>query len=129
MRIRIETPHHELSIKARSRVEVARAAPPIAALTPAWETIVALAAETDEFETQSPVFAIYPSRLVRLFDAATAYARKSFAPGRPIYEAAVDLMKRIKADFAYDSESDRSDDGSPKWRSRRSAASARISRM
>jgi len=102
-RIRIEQPHQELSIKASSRVEVVRAAVPIAALTPAWETIVALAAEAGSLDTESPVFAIYPSRMVHLFDKATEYARKSFPPGRPIYEAASDLNKRIRTDFVYDS--------------------------
>ena len=103
-RIRIEQPHQELSIKASSRVEVVRAAAPIAALTPAWETIVELAADAGSLDMESPVFTIYPSRVVRLFDAATDYARKSFAPGRPIYEAASEFNKRIKADFVYDSE-------------------------
>jgi len=102
-RIRIEQPHQELSIKASSRVEVARAAPPIAALTPAWDAIATLAAEEESLDTSSPVFQIYPSRMVRLFDAATDYARKSFPPGRPIYEAAVELNKRIQADFVFDS--------------------------
>ncbi len=102
-RISIEAPHRELSIKASSRVEVNRAAAPIAALTPAWEEIAALAADAESLQTDSPVFAIYPSRVVHLFDAATDYARRSFEPGRPIYEAAIELNRRIKADFVFDS--------------------------
>ena len=31
-----------------------------------------------------------------------AYAAESFAPGRPVLDAAVDLMRRIKADFVYE---------------------------
>jgi transglutaminase-like putative cysteine protease len=102
-RMRIETPHRELSIKSISRVKVERPAAPIAALTPPWEAISALAVETGSLSADSPVFAIYPSRLVGLFAGATTYARESFAPRRPIYEAASELNARIKRDFVYDS--------------------------
>jgi transglutaminase-like putative cysteine protease len=103
-RMRIETSHRRMSIKSSFRVEVARPAPPIAALTPPWETAAALAVASESLGPDSPALALYPSRLVSLFPAATRYARESFAPGRPVYEAAAALSKRIKADFAYDSE-------------------------
>jgi len=102
-RMRIESPHTEMSIKSTARVEVARAAPPIPALTPPWETVAAQAAAWQSLEPDSPALALYPSRLVSLFAAASAYARESFAQGRPIYEAAGELNKRVKRDFAYDS--------------------------
>jgi transglutaminase-like putative cysteine protease len=102
-RMRIETPHRELSIKSTFRVEVARAAPPLAALTPPWESVAARAAASQSLAPDSPAFALYPSRLVSLFPAATLYARQSFAAERPIYEGAVELNARVKADFAYDS--------------------------
>ncbi len=100
--LRIETPHRELSIKAIFRVDVERPAPPIGALTPPWEDVAALAAETDSLKADSPAFALYPSRMVKLFDKATHYARESFAPRRPIYEAACELNARIHRDFVYD---------------------------
>jgi transglutaminase-like putative cysteine protease len=103
-RMRIETPHTELSLKSKFRVSVERPAPPNPASTPAWEEIAALAAATQSLNPDSPAFALYPSRLVALFSDATAYARASFTPERPIYEAAVDLNRRIKTDFAYDAE-------------------------
>jgi transglutaminase-like putative cysteine protease len=102
-RIRIETPHRELSIKSISRVAVERPAPPIGALTPPWETIASLTAETGALGADSPAFAIYPSRMVTLFAGATDYARESFTPRRPIYEAASELNARIHRDFVYDS--------------------------
>jgi transglutaminase-like putative cysteine protease len=37
-----------------------------------------------------------------LFDEATAYARQSFTPTRPILAAASDLTQRIHSDFTYD---------------------------
>jgi transglutaminase-like putative cysteine protease len=103
-RMTIETSHREMSIKSKSRVEVARAAPPFAALTPPWESVAAEAADTQSLEPDSPAFALYPSRLVSLFPAAASYASESFSPRRPIYEAAIELNKRIHKDFAYDSE-------------------------
>ena len=103
LNLRIETPHRELTIHSRSRVVVERPSPPIAALTPAWEDIAALAVATASLDADSPASAIYPSRLAPLFAAATDYARSSFPPRRPIYEGALELARRVKADFAYDS--------------------------
>ena len=102
-RMRIETSHRELSITSVSRVQVERPSPPIGALTPPWESIVALASESDSLGADSPVFAIYPSRMIEVFADATNYARASFPPGRPIYEGACDLNARIKRDFIFDS--------------------------
>jgi len=102
-RIRIDAPHRELVIKAISRVQVDRPAPPLAALTPPWESVTELAAATGSLGPDSPAFAIYPSRLAVLFDAATDYARDSFSPRRPIYEASAELSGRIHRDFVYDS--------------------------
>ncbi len=102
VRLRIETAHRELVVEATSRVTVERPARPLAALTPAWETVATLAAQTNSLASDSPVLAIYPSRLIPLFDAATQYARESFAPSRPVYEAALELNARMKRDFAYD---------------------------
>ena len=73
-------------------------APPIAALTPAWEDVAALAASTASLEADSPAAAIYPSRLAPLFAAATDYARVSFSPRRPIYEGAVEQRVMTLAD-------------------------------
>jgi transglutaminase-like putative cysteine protease len=50
-----------------------------------------------EFSFASP----FVPRLAALGD----YARSSYLPGRPALEAALDLMRRIHLDFAYDKES------------------------
>ncbi len=100
--MRIETPHRELLIESRARIVVEQPTPPLAALTPPWEDIAALAAATASLAPDSPALGIYPSRLVPLFEPATTYARESFRPRRPIYEAARELAQRIKADFVYD---------------------------
>ena len=100
--LRIETPHRELTIEAASRVRIERPPPP--QVSPPWEQAAAEALEFPSLAFDSPANGLYPSRAVSLFDAATAYARASFPEGRPIHEAAMDLARRIRADFVYDPE-------------------------
>ncbi len=100
--LRIETPHRELVIEASSRVRVDRPPAPMAGITPTWENIAGDSAAAQSLAQDSPAFTLYPSRLVDIFDGATQYALESFRAGRPIYEAALDLNRRIKADFRYD---------------------------
>lgn len=101
---RIEARHSELVLEANSRVIVERDGPVAAALTPAWETIREATCGATSFASGAPAHHLYPSRLVRLHEPATAYAAQSFAPKRPILEAAAELMGRIRRDFAYDTD-------------------------
>ncbi len=98
----IETPHRDLRVAALARMEVDRPETPAPALTPAWEDVQREAAAAQSLVALSPVHGLFPSRLVPLFEPATEYARESFTPGRPILEAASELMSRIKDDFRYD---------------------------
>ena len=97
----IERPFRELSIVAKSRVRVDR--PPAAANSPAWESVAVEALAVPSLDGASPAVALFPSRRVALFEGATSYARESFAAGRGIHEAALELCHRIRADFVYDS--------------------------
>jgi transglutaminase-like putative cysteine protease len=100
--LRIEKPHRELSITAASRVRVDRPAAPEE--SPPWEPVAAEALSVDFLAPDCPAIALYPSRRIALFNEATAYARKSFADGRPIHAAALELASRIRSDFVYDPE-------------------------
>lgn len=100
--LRIENPLHELTIEAASRVRIER--PPVLELSSPWERVAAEALTLPSLAFDSPALGLYPSRALSLFDEATAYARASFPDGRPVYEAAMELTKRIRADFAYDPE-------------------------
>ena len=100
--LRIVSAHRELRVAAMARVEVSRPQSPAPGLTPAWEQVRRDALAVPSLEGLSPVNGLYPSRLTPLYPPATRYAEKSFTPGRPVLEAAADLMKRIKADFKYD---------------------------
>jgi transglutaminase-like putative cysteine protease len=100
----IAEPHRDLRIEMLARVEVHRPAPPFSALTRHWEEVAALAVAGRSLGPDSPAHYIYPSRLVPLVPEITAYAAKSFSPLRPVLEAAVELMGRIRKEFTYDPE-------------------------
>ncbi len=100
--LRIEKPHRELTVEATSRVRIDR--PAVLELSPPWETVAAEALNVPSIASDSPAIGLYPSRALSLFDEATAYARASFAARRPIHEAAMDLARRIRADFVFDPE-------------------------
>ncbi len=100
--LRIGKPHRRLEIAASSRVRVERSAPPTQ--SPAWEAVAAEALGVASLAPDSPAAALYPSRYVSLFDGATTYAKKSFTPRRAIYDAAIELTRRLNADFIYDPE-------------------------
>lgn len=98
---RIGSSHAELEIESRFKAEVMRAAPPLASLTPPWESALAVEDGRD-LGRAAPAHFLYPSRMVRLAPQLRDYALQSLTPGRPVLEAAMDLMRRIKADFEYD---------------------------
>jgi transglutaminase-like putative cysteine protease len=98
----ISKPHRELKLDMRARVEVARPAPPFPGLTRHWEEVGALAFASRSLAPDSPAHQLYPSRLVPPVAEVVDYARKSFAPRRPVLEAASELMARIRTDFTYD---------------------------
>jgi transglutaminase-like putative cysteine protease len=100
--LRIEKPHRQLSITASSRVRVSRA--PAPTRSPNWESVAAEAIAIKPLDADCPAIALYPSRSIALFDEATAYAKESFTPNRPIFDAAIELTRRIRSDFVYDPE-------------------------
>ena len=100
--LRIEKPHRQLSITASSRVRVNRTPAPIQ--SPPWEGVAAEAIAMTSLDADCPAIALYSSRRVELFAEATSYAKQSFAPHRPIFDAARELARRIRSDFIYDPE-------------------------
>lgn len=98
----IDTPHRDLRIEARSRVDVTRAFAEPFAPGQAWETIRDSAVAEASLAATAPVQHLFPSRAVPLVAEVTEYAAKSFPPGRGVLAAANDLCGRIKRDFVYD---------------------------
>jgi transglutaminase-like putative cysteine protease len=98
----VDRPHSTLTIEAVSRVSVHSARPPDPDATPAWETLRGAALAEPSLEADGPAVYIYPTERTPVTDVITDYARESFTAGRPIVAAAVDLNRRIHADFRYD---------------------------
>jgi transglutaminase-like putative cysteine protease len=73
-------------------------------LTPAFEEVRRASLAVADLSGHAPAHHLFRSRHVPLLDAARDYALQSFAPDRPVLDAAVELMRRIHADFVYDPE-------------------------
>jgi transglutaminase-like putative cysteine protease len=100
--IELDQPHDMLSVRVAARVAVKRDALPAADTTPPWEEIRAATFASVDLSPNSPTHYLFPSRQVSLDPEIRAYAAESFVPGRRVLDAALDLMRRIKADFIYE---------------------------
>ncbi len=89
--------HAELTVTARSSVAVAPRTLPVPSETPPWESATDQSALP--LEALDVLFDPQPVETVPEFEA---YARRSFLPGRPLLEAALDLTHRIYEDFTFD---------------------------
>jgi transglutaminase-like putative cysteine protease len=97
----LDEPHADVEVVAESRV-VALLPPardPAASLP--WEQVRARL-ETPDAAAREAVHYVFDSPLTAFTVDLAAYARRSFTPGRPMLEAALELMTRIHADFRYD---------------------------
>jgi len=102
----LEATHEELSVVAHSLVRTsAPVLAPGAARELAWEQV----RERFRYRKGAPYDPaaefVFPSTYVPRDDDFAAYARPSFAPGRPLFDAAMDLTRRMYQDFEYDGES------------------------
>jgi len=100
--IAIEVPHRSLTVANAAEVRVIECEAPEPGDTPDWRKTRELAADIDDFSRRSPAHFVFPSRLVPIDPAIRDYAEASFHLGRPVLEAGIELMERIKTDFAYD---------------------------
>ena len=99
-------PHRELQVRAFSRV---RTRPRFvlldAAASPAWEAVRDRLRYVARAPFDAAVEFVQPSPYVPRLDVLRAYAREAFMPGRPLAQAAIDLMRCVHGDFAYRSDS------------------------
>jgi len=95
----VDEPHTTLQVVATSTVEVLPVTPPT--LSPPWETVRHLL-QLDRHNAVLDARRFVPgSRRAPVASALAAYAGDSFPPGRPLHEAALDLCRRIREEFAY----------------------------
>lgn len=93
--------HQAMSLEAVSEVEILPRPSPDPRDTLPWERVrqgIEQRAFPDWLEAAQFLF---DTKLVTRSGDLAAFARPSFAPGRPIFEAALDLNRRIKATIAY----------------------------
>jgi transglutaminase-like putative cysteine protease len=100
--IEIDAPHNTLVVKLAARITVELVAAADFDATPPWESVREMTIASHDLGPQSPVHFIYPSRLISLDPEIRDYVGESFPAGRPILAGAVEVMKRIKADFTYE---------------------------
>jgi transglutaminase-like putative cysteine protease len=99
----IAHPHAELLVRARSLMDT-RPPEPVSSLI-SWEAV------RDQFIYHAGTHwhpaaeAIYPSVHVHPGEVFIDYAKPSFTPGRPLLDAARELMQRVHHDFTYASNS------------------------
>jgi len=98
----VTDPHSALTIESSSEVTVAEPAYDAEALLTPWERARPLRHPETPHAWSAVEYALESPRAAHAA-AATAYAATSLVPGRPIVEAATDLMQRIFRDFDYDS--------------------------
>ena len=104
-RFAVVPPHQALHVRATSRVALRpRFAALDAAGAPPWETLAASLGYVAGAPYLPAVEFVQPSPLVPRLEALRDYARPSFASGRPAAEVALELMRRVHADFRYDGE-------------------------
>jgi transglutaminase-like putative cysteine protease len=95
-------PHTRLVVTSTSVVSVEVNELDVAALRVPWEQTLP-AWQADNPETWEATDFTFPSPYVEVPAPIQDYARRSFPAGRPIGEAAVELMHRIHSDFTYKS--------------------------
>ncbi|MFS0866226.1 transglutaminase N-terminal domain-containing protein [Microbacterium sp. 179-B 1A2 NHS] len=97
----VTEPHDALSLEATSEVTVTTPEYDADALGQPWERARPLHHPDLAGAWQATEYALESDR-ARHAPEAAAYGAVSLVPGRPIGEAATDLMRRIYADFDYD---------------------------
>lgn len=96
----IQQPHERLVVEARSRVEIGAAPQLDLAASPAWEDVRGALEQPKGRALQAFEF-VFDSPCVKISRDVHAYAAGSFAAGRPILDAVMDLTARIYREFEY----------------------------
>jgi transglutaminase-like putative cysteine protease len=103
----LQTSHDSLSVIADSVVQTSAASHELApgASSPAWDQVREQFRYRAGAAYDSASEFLFASPYVPRDDAFVQFARPSFPPGRPLHEAAHDLMERIHSSMIYESES------------------------
>jgi transglutaminase-like putative cysteine protease len=97
----LQEQHEALAIEARSRVEVIPPPEHVPGRTMPWEQVFPHLERAATPEALAVLQYAFDSAYTRAGADVFAYAHESFAAGRPVLEAALDLTGRIARDFRY----------------------------
>jgi transglutaminase-like putative cysteine protease len=100
--IDIEEPHDTLTVKLAARVAIDPPAEPAALATPAWKAVRDEAFARSDIGPRSPAHFLFPSRMIALDPQISNYTRASFPADRPVLDAAIELIGRLKSDIVYE---------------------------
>lgn len=103
-RVTIAEPLVELVIDSRFRVAVTATMPIFDALAPTVDEVRRAALDILSVSASSPSAYLFASRMTADDAAIASWAREIVRPERSILDAALELTKRIKAEFVYDPE-------------------------
>ena len=98
--IMLAAPHASLAVRAHSSIEVMRRRAPAA--TEPWEQARDRLRHGGGTALLDPMQFLFESPHIEFFRDLAAYAEPSFGKGRDLLEAALDLTRRIHADFRFD---------------------------
>jgi transglutaminase-like putative cysteine protease len=100
----LESPHHTLTITARSKVERLTPTLPEPDATTPWEQVRdRFQGEQVSAEMAGADF-VYDSPRIKTSKAFAAFAAPSFSRGRPIFSGVLDLVRRLHSEFCFDTE-------------------------
>jgi transglutaminase-like putative cysteine protease len=94
--ISLDKAHEKFQVVSEAEIEVDFPAPPPPHVTPPWESV----AEAAVADAEAAEFA-FPSPMLPESVAARDYAAVSFPPRRPVLAGLLELMSRIRRDFAF----------------------------
>lgn len=100
--IAFETPHRSLLVQVDFEVEVAPLFDFDPSASPPWEAIRDEVKNAASPEAREASLFAFASTMIPPIPALGEYAAPSFPPGRPIGEAAFDLIARIHNEFVFD---------------------------
>jgi transglutaminase-like putative cysteine protease len=99
----IQQSHSALEIQVVSNIDINPPRLPEFACSPPWEQVAAMLWDDRNSGSVNTRLFCLPTATVPHLEAAVAFARDSFTPGRPILEAVHDLTTRIFSEFVFDS--------------------------
>ncbi|HKQ69013.1 MAG TPA: transglutaminase family protein [Polyangiaceae bacterium] len=94
--------HRSLRIIAKSEVRMSRPSRPLPLWSPAWENVRDLLERDRRPDTLDAYGFTFDSEYASASPDLSAFVAPSFAAGRPLLEAVLDLTRRIFTEFVYD---------------------------